>query len=137
MSAGTAVRARWLGHRPVGAGRDDGRCRSRLCVRLNRVATGLALAIVVALVGGLATTLWQWQRALAAAHKAEAVQGFLVSLFEAPNNWQSGEGEPTVRKIVEDGAQRVEQELAGQPDVQLKLERVLLSTYQADRKSVG
>lgn len=130
MSAFIADLENWLAHRPVSAGRDDAAYRARLWLRRNRLAAGLTFAVLLSLLAGLGVSLWQWQRALHAAHKAETVQGFLVSLFEAPNNWNNDGAEPSLRKIVEGGAQRVEHELAGQPDVQLALNEVLLSTYQ-------
>ena len=129
MAAFIADLEHWLHHRPVSARRGDWRYRSRLWLRRNRLAAGLTAAVIVSLIAGLGASLWQWQRALQAAHRAEAVQGFLVSLFKAPNNWNQPNGEPTLRSIVEGSAQRIETELAGQPEVQLTLNEVLVETY--------
>ena len=129
MAAFIADLEHWLHHRPVSARRGDWRYRSRLWLRRNRLAAGLTAAVILSLLAGLGASLWQWQRALQAAQRAEAVQGFLVSLFKAPNNWNQPGGEPTLRSIVEGSAQRVETELAAQPEVQLTLNEVLVETY--------
>ena len=86
--------------------------------------------MVLSLSAGLGISLWQWQRAVQEARKSEAVQGFLVSLFSASDNWENNGQEPTLRKVVEGSAERVERELAGMPDVQLTLNEVLVNTYQ-------
>lgn len=120
----------WLCHRPLDAAPGDWRYRSRLWLRRNRLPATLGAAVLLSLSAGLGISLWQWQRAVLEARKSEAVQGFLVSLFSASDNWENGGREPTLRSVVEGSAERVERELAAMPDVQLTLNEVLVNTYQ-------
>ena len=130
MTALIADLDNWLAHRPLQAAPGDWRYRSRLWLRRNRLQASLGAAVLLSLSIGLGLSLWQWQRALLEARKSEAVQGFLVSLFSASDNWENGGHEPTLRSVVEGSAERVERELAAMPDVQLTLNEVLVNTYQ-------
>lgn len=130
MTAFLADLDNYLAHRPVTAAPGDWRYRSRLWLRRNRVPASLGAAVGLSLSIGLGISLWQWQRAVLEARKSEAVQAFLVSLFSAADNWENRGQEPTLRQVVEGSAERVEQELAAMPDVQLTLNEVLLNTWQ-------
>ena len=130
MTALLADLENWLAHRPLTAAPGDWRYRAGLWLRRNRLPASLGAAVGLSLSIGLGLSLWQWQRAVLEARKSEAVQGFLVSLFRASDNWENQGQEPTLRSVVEGSAQRVEQELAAMPDVQLTLNEVLMSTYQ-------
>lgn len=52
---------------------------------------------------------------------AEEVAGFLASLFEASNPLSQGSEPPTVREVLDRGAERIETELADQPATQARL----------------
>lgn len=130
MTALLADLDNWLAHRPLAAAPGDRRYRARLWLRRNRLPASLGAAVFLSLTLGLGISVWQWQRALQEARKSEVVQGFLISLFSASDNWENDGQEPTLRKVVEGGAERVERELADMPDVQLTLNEVLVNTYQ-------
>jgi len=130
MTALLADLDNWLAHRPLNAAPGDWRYRAGLWLRRNRLPASLGAAVGLSLSIGLGISLWQWQRAVLEARKSEAVQGFLVSLFSASDNWENNGQEPTLRKVVEGSAERVERELSGMPDVQLTLNEVLMSTWQ-------
>jgi eukaryotic-like serine/threonine-protein kinase len=89
------------------------------------VGTSLALAILA----GAGATLWQSRVAIAEAHRAEAVQNFLLSLFRS-NTPAVAEGhEITARDLLAQGASRLEAELHDQPLALAKLHSELGDIY--------
>ncbi len=73
------------------------------------------------------------ERALASAREAELSASFLVGLFGASDPYSSGRRDLTAREMLDAGMQRVEVELAGQPELQARLyERIGLSYNNLD-----
>jgi tetratricopeptide (TPR) repeat protein len=96
---------------------------------MKRHTTGVAAAtlVLLALVGGLATTLWQARRADRARARAEAalaqateVQNFLTGIFNANAPDQSLGAQITARQLLDRGARRIDS-LTGQPALQAYL----------------
>ncbi len=110
--------------------------RVRSFVRRHRVSVSAAVAVVLALVGGLGAALWQAgvaqrERDLARteAATAEQVTDFLVRVFEVADPRQSGGERLTAEAILQQGSARIEGELAEQPAVQAALFHVVGRVY--------
>ena len=127
--------------RPVLARPDSRWYRSSKFLRRNKLLAASAAAVVVALGVGLAIALWQAQEArrqasVAAreARKAEAVQGFLLGLFETNSDAQADPVKAramTARELLDVGAEKLERELAAEPEVQAAVLDTLISMYTA------
>ncbi|MDX1530986.1 MAG: protein kinase [Rhodothermales bacterium] len=127
---------RFLAGRPVHAHRDSRAYRLRKLLRRRPVEATALAALAVLLVGSAVYTGAQNRRvererdrARTEAARAEQVAGFLVGLLEQGDP-TAAPGEPlTVREILDDGAERVETELAGQPEVQGQVLAVVARAY--------
>jgi len=127
---------RHLEGRPVRARADTFGYRLGKFVRRQRVAVAAAALVLVTLLAGLGTTLWQQRRAeanaraaTAAARRAEAVKEFLIGLFEIADPEQTG-GEVSAKEILDQAGTRLQTELVKEPDVQADL---LESVARIDR----
>jgi tetratricopeptide (TPR) repeat protein/tRNA A-37 threonylcarbamoyl transferase component Bud32 len=128
---------------PIVARRDAPMYRARKFVRRNRVAVGAALAIVAALVGGLATTTFEAIRAGRAERaarrdrdRATAITDFLQNdlLSQASSQAQGGPGvrpDPnlTVRAALDRAAARVNGKFAD-PEVEASIRETIGRTYR-------
>jgi serine/threonine-protein kinase len=120
----------WLEHRPVSVRSDDWRHRSRLWLRRHAaLATGVAM-VTLSLAGGLAASLWQWQRATAAAHQSEQVTRYLTELLASANPDLHGGQQPTVMQLLEKSRAELGERFADDPDTRLRLMDVLAGTYR-------
>jgi len=140
-----------LAHRPVRARSGGPGYRFRCWLRRNRaLASGLGLG-VFALLAGAGLAVWQADRASRSAAIAEAARGqaetalaradaineFLVELFQSDIP-RVPEGEmPTTREVVETGIERVRDPETGPPEVRasllLTLGNVILHHLEPDR----
>jgi serine/threonine-protein kinase len=113
--------------------------RARKFVRRNRSGVAAAALVLLTLLGGLGSTLWQAQRAarerdiseLARAN-AEQVTAFLLDMFDSadPLDVRMERADTLrVRAIVDRGAERVRRELAGQPDLLAEMLTVFGKVY--------
>ena len=131
---------RWLEGRPVAARADSARYRAGKFVRRHRLGVAAAVAVVLALIGGLGAALWQAgvareaalradiERDLARqqAARAERVKEFVLALFR--------EQDPTSRasvlartppQLIREGIAQVDATLATEPALQADLLRDL------------
>ncbi|GAB5536930.1 MAG: hypothetical protein Rubg2KO_31790 [Rubricoccaceae bacterium] len=114
---------------PVLARPDTLRYRLQTFARRNR--TGLAATAVALLAIGIVTTLSfasvraERDRARLEAAKAEEVSVFLSDLFTSSNPAESRGAEITARELLERGAERIETDLGGQPEVQAQMLHVV------------
>jgi serine/threonine-protein kinase len=129
------VRA-FLGGLPIKARSRSMAYRAWRFVDRHRIGTVTVLAVLIALTTSLAVALLQNQRALLQNQRAQRerdrarqVQGFLVGLFQASDPNPSLGDEATARELLERGEQRIDEELADQPDAQLELLGVIGRVY--------
>lgn len=125
----------YLTRRPVSARAGSTAYLVSRFVRRHLPAVAVASALIVAVAGGLVARTLEAQRADAEARRAvialeqsEQVQDFLVSLFDAADPDRS-EGPTSLQRLLDEGAARVDDELAGQPLVRARLLHVLSRVY--------
>jgi eukaryotic-like serine/threonine-protein kinase len=123
------LRRHLAGH-PVQARPDTLRYRTGKFVRRHRVSVAAAALVVLSLVGGLAGTTWQARAAARETARAEAVREFLMSLFEVSDPAFSRGDEITARELLDRGAERIESELASQPQTRAEMSGVLGGIYR-------
>ncbi|GGJ96378.1 serine/threonine-protein kinase [Luteimonas terricola] len=105
---------RHLDGKPVRARPQSMAYRARKYLGRHRWALGTGAAIAVVLVAALAIVGWQAQQAVQQAARTRALQSFMVGLFENAGSAPGG-AHIDVRRLLEDGVQRGELELARQP----------------------
>ena len=120
---------RFLQGRPVAARPEGRRYRAGKFVRRHRVGIAVAVSLVLSLLGGLAATAWQARAKTLEAQKAEAVKAFLISIFQGADPVQAAGRDITLRQVLDEGAGRVQRDLASQPAVQGELLTVLAGIY--------
>jgi len=121
---------RFLQGRPVAARPEGRRYRAGKFVRRHRVGIAVVVSLVLSLMGGLAATAWQARAKTLEAQKAEAVKTFLVSIFQGADPAQAAGREVTLRQVLDEGAERVQRDLASEPAVQGELLTVLAGVYK-------
>lgn len=132
---------RYLQHEPVLAQPESMVYRTRKFLRRHWVGAAGTAAVIATLVGGIATTAWQAQRAeqQAAAARDHALRvkrtkEFFVSIFQAADPAQRHAGSPiTLVEALDDALRRVDAELAGDP----RLQADLLSDFGEIRAGLG
>ena len=111
---------RWLGGRPVHARPQSMSYRLRKYLRRHRWSLATAASVSLVLVGALGVVAWQARQALQESARAQAMQNFVVGLFET-----AGDGQAAtlvdIRRLLDDGERRIERELAHQPVARAEL----------------
>lgn len=127
---------RYLRNLPVTACRDTFAYRSRKFIRRHRIALAAGFLVLSSLLAGLATTLWQAQRAqrnFEAAEmeraKGQRVSEFLIDLFKVSDPDRSLGATITAREILDQGADRIRQELTQEPGLRAALMDVMGTVY--------
>ncbi len=110
---------------PISARPDSFGYRSRKFLLRHRAGVVAGAALFVALLGGLAATLWQAREAARQAATAREVKDFVVNLFQVSDPAESRGREITARELLERGVRRVDSALGRQPEVQEELLGVL------------
>ena len=90
-------------------------------IRRNRAAVVAGALVVLALAAGLVAALWQAQAVARERDTAETVTAFMIDLFETSDPSVSRGEEVTARELLDRGAERVERQLAGRPEVQARM----------------
>jgi serine/threonine protein kinase/tetratricopeptide (TPR) repeat protein len=128
---------RYLSHQPVEARPPHAVYRLRKMVRRHRVAVVGTSLVVLSLVVGGATATWQAIRATRAereaqqeAATAQEVAAFLQGLFEAADPTIARGNDITARQLLDRGRERIEKELATQPEVRARLMTLLGNIYR-------
>jgi serine/threonine protein kinase len=135
---------RYLTLQPILAREPSTLYQLRKLVERNTLAAALAgaAAVVLVAVAVVMTVMYRQasrniQRALAAeaesareAETARQVSSFMQTLFRESNPRERSGGAITAREILDQGAARVEAELAGQPVVQARLMNAMGSAYR-------
>ena len=128
---------RHLEDKPVLAGPPSQSYRLGKFFRRNKLGVIAATAVLLALVGGLGAMGFGLTRATRAereasekAATAEAVSDFLVELFLLANPVQTAGEVMTVKDLLDQGVERLEEGFADQPAVRLRMASVMGQTYQ-------
>jgi tetratricopeptide (TPR) repeat protein/predicted Ser/Thr protein kinase len=128
---------RYLQNRPILARPPHALYHLRKLVARNRLASTLAGILVVLL--GVSAVLMASQtqrirterdRAAREARTAEEVSDFLQNLFAVTDPRVAQGYEPTARELLDEGAARIEKDLAQQPIVQIRLLVIMGDTYR-------
>jgi eukaryotic-like serine/threonine-protein kinase len=121
---------RFLAHRPIEARPDSWRYRSARFLQRNPVASGFALAAVLALLAGTGLALWQAQVAEDEARTARAISAFLTEdLLAAANPAGGSTRDLTVRQLLDRAAASVDAKLAHRPRVAAEIHGTLGQAY--------
>lgn len=131
VSAFIADLEAWLAHRPVSARRDHWRHNLRLWLRRHALAVAGVTAVVLSLGIGLATSLWQRERALQAARDSDEVTKYLEELLASASPESHGGNWPTVLQLLEKSRADLAQRFAESPETRLRVLQVLVRTYRA------
>lgn len=117
---------RYLAEEPILARCDSLLYRTRKLVRRNKrslAALAVAVFALAAVVGFYGTRL---------AHerdRAARINGFLTDLLSHADPYNAGDGEPTVRSLLDAGAERARKDLAAQPELQREMLTLLGRLY--------
>ncbi len=118
--------------RPVLAAPDSAFYRLRKFARRNRLSVAFGAALLVLLAGASLRERTLRGRAEAEAHKATAVEQYIVSIFDVADPYAPPDktlGDLTARAILDRGANRIDSVLTGEPDVQSTLRGVIGHVY--------
>jgi serine/threonine protein kinase/tetratricopeptide (TPR) repeat protein len=94
--------------------------RARKYLRRHAVGLGLGVGVTTVLAVALAIVSWQASRAMKEASRAQAMQDFVIALFENSGNASSTRG-VDVRALLDAGVSRADTELASQPQARAEL----------------
>lgn len=111
---------RHLGGEPVLARAQSLGYRTQKFVRRNSVALIVAISVAGLMVMALGFMSWQASKAIVEAQRAQAMQDFVVALFENTDQAGSGEG-LDVRLLLDAGVRRADTELISQPQARAEL----------------
>jgi serine/threonine-protein kinase len=120
---------RFLEGAPVAARPDAVGYRLGKFVRRHRFGVAAASLVLIALGTGLAGTVWQAHRATQQAERAQAVQDFVLGLFNEADPIRARGRELTAREMLDAGRRDVLVKLADQPRLNLLLDGVLVDLY--------
>ncbi|MDP3293595.1 MAG: serine/threonine-protein kinase [Nevskia sp.] len=115
---------RHLADLPIEARLISRRQRLAKFLRRNRRAVLLGAGFALLLAVGIAATWWQAVQTATQAHRAEITKDFLISVFKASDPRAVNArplGQRSVRELLDLSIDRVETELAGEPDLQIEL----------------
>jgi serine/threonine-protein kinase len=121
---------RHLEHRPVRAQRDSRAYRLRRLVVRNRYAVGAVSAVMLALVIGLAATLWQAREARQEAEHANTIKHFVLSVIQEADPQASQRTREADMTLLDATRDRVAKELASRPDLQLEVRLAIATAYR-------
>lgn len=111
---------RYLDGQPVLARADSFGYRTKKYVERHAIAVGVGVGISTILMIALTVTTWQARQAQKEASRAEAMQGFVIALFENTGDKDNAE-DINVRELLDAGVRRADNELANQPQSRAEL----------------
>lgn len=125
-----------LERRPVAARRGGRRYRLKRFVARNQLAVGLGAFALLALLVAFGLALWQADlaRRQAASAASEAVKSrlvldFLLELFKSANPTVVERSDISARDLLEFGVERVQSQLAADPEAQVELLQAIAGAY--------
>lgn len=117
---------RHLDGKPIEARPDSFRYRAGKFVRRNRLASAMTLLALLALVGGLAISLWQTRRAEQMADRAERAKTFLAGVLTDADPFAPVASQGTSRgELLSRTAERIEHNFSDMPDLQIELRDII------------
>ncbi|MEO7324758.1 MAG: serine/threonine-protein kinase [Dokdonella sp.] len=124
---------RHLAHLPIAARADSTFYRTCKFLRRHWIGAAAVGAITLAIAAGFAASVWQAHRAEHEAARAVAVKHFLVELFDATRNGNTGIKirQQTVGDLLANGADRLKTELRDQPDVRDEIYTMLVEIFDS------
>ena len=122
---------RWLDGKTVRARPPRLHYRLRRFVARNRLASAASLALVLAIGGGIAATVWQARQARHEAARAVATRDFLVHILESADPTTTQGRDPPASELLRHGAEKIETELADRPQLRADLLLVIGRTQLA------
>ena len=125
----------FMNHQPINARPDTLAYRTAKFARRHRrtlFAAGAALVLVAGTIAFYTVKLAaERDRAARQAEKASKVSELLVQLLDGADPYRTPDAqEPTVRRLLDKGAERIARDLKGQPDVQAEVLTVIGRVYQ-------
>jgi serine/threonine-protein kinase len=121
---------RYLRGLPVSARADSRTYRAGKFVRRHRVAVTAGALVILAVMVSTVATLIQAQRARASAARAQRVSTLVTDLFKLAEPGTTEGGAITARELLDRGIERIEIELAGDPDAQASMYGVVGRLYR-------
>ncbi|MEN3335841.1 MAG: eukaryotic-like serine/threonine-protein kinase [Blastocatellia bacterium] len=115
---------------PVIARKDTFGYRAGKFIKRNKVAVSVALAFLLLLAVALAVIVQQSVRAARERDKAKQVAEFLTEIFKVSDPGESRGNSVTAREILDQGAERIDKELRGQPEIQATLMATIGEVYE-------
>jgi len=129
---------RYLRDEPIHARPDTFLYRAGKFVRRHRMAVSLAMAVLLAIVAGLIGTLVQartarFQRdvAIRERDRANRVTDFMISTFKVSDPAQSNVNNLTAREILDKASQKIDAEMAKEPEAQAHMMYVMGEVYDS------
>ena len=120
---------RWSSGRPVSARRASPGYLASCFVRRHSLVVLSGVAIAMALCTGLGIALWQAEHARQEARTAQAVQDFLVGLFNASDPQHAKGKDVSAKELLDRGSTRLESDLRDQPAVLARLHHEVGGIY--------
>lgn len=119
---------------PVAARKDTFKYRATKFLRRNRLGVAAACVVVLSLLGGMLTTVWQARAARREKANAESVSAFLEQMlaYSNPLIKASGKdgGETTMKDVLDEAAVRLDgEEFSSQLEVKAELEKIISESY--------
>ena len=111
---------RYLDGQPVQARAQSLGYRARKYLRRHILVLGMGMAVTGVLAVALAIVSWQASKAVNEASRAQAMQDFVIALFENSGNASSTRG-VDVRALLDAGVSRADTELVAQPQARAEL----------------
>ena len=131
MEAFVADLQRWVERRPIAARREDRSYRTRLWLRRNWLPVGLGATLFIALVTGLAISLWQYQRATAEAARANKTADYLVELLGRADPDLHGGTWPSALDLLDMAAKDSRVRFRDEPATEERLTRLFATVYRS------
>ncbi len=111
---------RWLDGKPVHARPQSMSYRIGKYVSRHRWALSTAAVVSLVLVAALGIVAWQARQAVSESARAQAMQNFVVGLFETAGGVPTG-APVDIHRLLDDGERRIERELRNQPVARAEL----------------
>jgi serine/threonine-protein kinase len=121
----------WLDGLPVTAQPDSAWYRLRKLAGRYPVATGAAAVLLVSLVAFAVSTSRQARRLAIERENAEQVTQFLTQTLSGTNLHTRGDSVPSLRELLDRGAERAQRELSARPEVRGNLLAAIAPVYFA------